>query len=44
MIKEKLNQTSRLTDVIKEIQAIFDKQLKKAMLTECKMRFQLKNY
>jgi hypothetical protein len=35
LIKEKLNWTSQLTDVVEEVQAIFDKQSKKAMLTEC---------
>ena len=36
MIKEKLNRTSQLTEVVEEVQAIFDKQLKIAVLTECK--------
>ena len=36
MIKEKLTRTSHLTDVVEEVQATFDKQEKKAMLTEYK--------
>ena len=36
MIKEKLTRTSHLTDVVEEVQATFDKQAKKAMLTEYK--------
>ncbi|CAG8787186.1 19004_t:CDS:2, partial [Cetraspora pellucida] len=32
----KLNRTSRLTDVVGEIQTIFDQQSKKAVLAECK--------
>ena len=36
MIKEKLTCTSHLTDVVEEVQATFDKQAKKAMLTEYK--------
>ncbi|RGB34251.1 hypothetical protein C1646_760788 [Rhizophagus diaphanus] len=35
LIKEKLNQISLLCDVVEIVQAIFDKQSKKVMLTEC---------
>ncbi|CAB4444639.1 unnamed protein product [Rhizophagus irregularis] len=35
IIKEKLNRTSRISEVVEEVQAIFDKQSKKAVLTEC---------
>ncbi|PKK74775.1 hypothetical protein RhiirC2_774364 [Rhizophagus irregularis] len=34
IIKEKLNQTSRISEVVEEVQAIFNKQSKKAVLTE----------
>ncbi|UZO09122.1 uncharacterized protein OCT59_029359 [Rhizophagus irregularis] len=36
IIKEKLNRSSCLTDVIGEIQRIFDQQSKRAILSECK--------
>ncbi|PKC58372.1 hypothetical protein RhiirA1_471076 [Rhizophagus irregularis] len=34
IIKEKLNQTSRISEVVEEVQAIFDKQLKKALMDD----------
>ncbi|CAB4473025.1 unnamed protein product [Rhizophagus irregularis] len=36
IIKDRLNRSSCLTDVVKEIQKIFDQQSKKAILNECK--------
>src|ERR1700722_5487450 len=36
IIKDKLNRSSRLTDVVGEIQKTFDQQSKRAMLNECK--------
>lgn len=36
IIKDRLNRSSCLTDVVGEIQRIFDQQSKKAILTECK--------
>ncbi|CAG8622557.1 5945_t:CDS:10, partial [Cetraspora pellucida] len=36
IIKDKLNRTSQLTDVVREIQTIFDQQSKKAVLAEYK--------
>ena len=36
IIKDRLNRSSCLTDVVKEIQKIFDQQSKKAILSECK--------
>jgi hypothetical protein len=36
IIKNRLNRSSYLTDVVKEVQKIFDQQSKKAILNECK--------
>ncbi|CAB4481523.1 unnamed protein product [Rhizophagus irregularis] len=36
IIKDKLNRSSCLTDVVKEVQKTFDQQSKKAILSECK--------
>jgi transposase-like protein len=36
IIKDRLNRSSCLTDVVKEVQRIFDQQSKKAILNECK--------
>ncbi|GET01574.1 protein FAR1-related sequence 5-like [Rhizophagus clarus] len=36
IVKEKLNRSSCLTDVVGEIQRIFDQQSKKAIISECK--------
>ena len=36
IIKDRLNKSSCLTDVVKEVQRIFDQQSKKAILNECK--------
>ncbi|PKK62992.1 hypothetical protein RhiirC2_717298 [Rhizophagus irregularis] len=36
IIKDKLNRSSCLTDIVKEVQKTFDQQSKKAILSECK--------
>ncbi|CAB4424021.1 unnamed protein product [Rhizophagus irregularis] len=36
IIKDKLNRSSCLTDVVREVQKTFDQQSKKAILSECK--------
>ncbi|PKB92214.1 hypothetical protein RhiirA5_445554 [Rhizophagus irregularis] len=36
IIKDRLNKSSYLTDVVKEVQKIFDQQSKKEILNECK--------